>query len=649
MKPKRLSLLFLLLLIAGRGHAQTSVESLTVVLKQSLQKPSVTQYQLLEYLRKRVTKLPHPQDSREWVRESDKIRRHLLDSVIYHGWPRQWVEARPRFEEVGVINSKDGYRIRKLRYEIVPGFWAPALMYEPDHLKGRVPAILNLMGHFPEGKASSFEQTRSINYALNGILALDLEWPGFGELADPQNSHWFAAALDLVGANAEGLFYLAMRRGLDYLSSDTHVDPKRIGVTGLSGGGWQTLVLSGLDPRVAVAVPVAGTCSLISKLDRPDPDNIGDIEEVATDLLAGQDYAHLVALRAPRPTLLIYNATDDCCYRAPLVKPYIFDNVRSFFQLFNKEDVLGWHENTYPGTHNYQLDNREQSYKFFSKYFDLPAVRHEIYVAQQIRSYEELEVGIPKDNLTILGLARELADKIKQQPVPGGAGGSEWATNERQRLRTIVRYSPTEVEHASMLDNTRDQGIDTLSYRFDLNNHLGATGVLFRAITTPTDAPVTIVINDEGMQADGKTVLDDVNRGEQVLALDLLFFGNISPEAPWEYAELLATTGDRPVGIESAQLIALANWIRQFSATAKARLETLGRRSQTIALVAASIQPELFSQILIRAGVPSLQSLLAIPVEYQTAPDLFCLDLYKEFDLDQLAKLAGPTKVDYVH
>jgi len=59
----------------------------------------------------------------------------------------------------------------------------------------------------------------------------------------------------------DGLFYLAMRKGLDYLASQPNVDSKRLGVTGLSGGGWQTAVLSGLDERVVAAVPVAGFSS----------------------------------------------------------------------------------------------------------------------------------------------------------------------------------------------------------------------------------------------------------------------------------------------------------------------------------------------------------------------------------------------------
>ena len=41
----------------------------------------------------------------------------------------------------------------------------------------------------------------------------------------------------------------------------------------------------------------------------------------------------------------------------------------------------------------------------------------------------------------------------------------------------------------------------------------------------------------------------------------------------------------------------------------------------------------------------SLGYLLGKPVTYQEAPDLFCLDLYKDFDIDSLKALARPTAI----
>ncbi len=111
--------------------------------------------------------------------------------------------------------------------------------------------------------------------------------------------------------------------------------PNGLGVTGLSGGGWQTITLSSLDPRVKVSVPVAGYVNLQGRLERL-PEEPGDFEQNPTDFLVGQDYSTLTAMRAPRPTLLIYNAEDDCCFRAPLVRPYVFDPVSPFFNLYGQ-------------------------------------------------------------------------------------------------------------------------------------------------------------------------------------------------------------------------------------------------------------------------------------------------------------------------
>ena len=57
------------------------------------------------------------------------------------------------------------------------------------------------------------------------------------------------------------------------------------------------------------------------------------------------DYAHLMALRAPRPTLLIYNAMDDCCFRAGVVKQGVYTDIKPFFALMGSPGNLQWYTN----------------------------------------------------------------------------------------------------------------------------------------------------------------------------------------------------------------------------------------------------------------------------------------------------------------
>jgi dienelactone hydrolase len=601
-------------------------------LEPALQTPDVAAYQLRQYLDRKAPPLAAPSSAAEWSEEAGRIRRRVLDDVVYHGWPREWVEAPLKAEDLGSISSGPGYRMRRIRYEIVPGFQSTAILYEPEKLEGKAPAVLNVNGHVGSpGKSVEYKQKRCINFARNGILALNLEWFNYGELADAENSHWFGAHLDLVGANGVGLFYLAMRKGLDFLDRHPNVDRSRLGVTGLSGGGWQTIILSALDERVKVSVPVAGYSSLRSRIERPA--DVGDLEQNATDLLVGRDYSHFTAMRAPRPTLLVYNAEDDCCFRAPLVKPHIFDAAKPFFQLYGQAGNFAWHENLDPATHNYELDNRMQAYAFLSRHFGLPPITGESGVGAEVKSYDELVVGLPADNLTILGLARKLARDIRRGQAT------------RERLAEIVRYRDVQVRPWT-LDNSKNKGLETISSRVDFSNGLSATAVWLKPLEAARVNRVTMLLNDKGKKDSAELASERINRGEGVLAADLLFTGDSIPERESPaFAQLLATTGDRPLGIEAGQLVALAGMARTLSGTQVLRLETTGFRSQVVGLVAAAMKPGLFSEVVVHGGQKTLHHLLDAPVEYQAAPDLFCLDLLKEFDLDRMAELAAPAAV----
>ncbi len=631
-------------LAATSMHSQTTTESVQPFLAHPVQSTDVTAFQLEQYLTHKITSLPAPKTAKEWADEEQKLRKHILEDVAFHGWPDEWVHSAPKFEQVGATESRVGYRVTKFRYEIVPGFDATAILYEPEKLSGRAPAILNVIGHEPKGNAAEYEQKRSINFAKRGIISLSLGWVGFGELAVKGNDHDDAGALDMVGSNALGFFYLGMRRGLDYLASLPQVDTTRLGVSGLSGGGWQTTVLSATDPRVAVSVEVAGFGSFPFNITHPrDTD---EIEENATDLNEGFDYPFLVGMRAPRPTLEIHNAEDDCCFRAALVKPTIYDQVKPLFQLMGKPDALAWYESSDPGTHNYQLVNRLHAYSFFAEHFQLPPITEEIPSSTEVKTPEELAVGVPTDNLTINGLARRLAASLMKPAIPAELGArAEWAPTQREKLKEVVRYSPVSVVNAPRIGNTKRMAIQTLSYRFDLNNGLSATGVWLKANDAGEDAPAIILLNDAGYQSASEAASRHVNHGEQVLALDLLFTGFTRPQTPdatdWE--TLVASSGDRPLGLEAAQLIGVANWLRGSHSHQKIEVETEGIRSGVIAAVAAAMEPELFSSITSSHALKSLSYLVDTPGAFRSAADLFCLDLYKFFDIDSINAIAAPT------
>jgi hypothetical protein len=678
------------------SRAQTSTGEVGTVLKLRLQTEDAVDYQIREYLMTRVPPLPNPKTAAEWAAEQKRLRKHLLEDVIFHGWPKEWVNSPPKFEDLGLIPSGKGYRLRKLRYEIVPGFQTVALLYEPENPSGKVPATINLNGHAPNGKAAEYKQKRCINNALQGMYALSLEWLGMGEMNIPENNHWNGAHLNLVGYGATGLFYLAIRRGLDYLCEHPNVDPKCIGATGLSGGAWQTIIISSLDERIAVAIPVAGYFSFTSAIERNS--DVGDLEYHPHDLFIDGDYSTLTAMMAPRATLLMYGAEDEYGLRAPLQKPHLYDEIKPFFALYGKEDSLAFHENTDPGTHNYALDNRQQAYAFFTKHFHMPIVEKEVPVDSEVKSYEELLIGLPKDNLSITSLAKTIAASIQRGPVPSESSSrNKWANALRERLKEVVRFKPVSLKHAWPLFSTRNKGVRSMGYRLEFNNNLNATAVWLKSTTAASDSSLAVLLDDSGLRSVRLDILLDpvrlktmstspenpvpwhVNRGEQVLAVNLIFTGDASPDYPkneavhvpelytqllstpaqlpgvisWLetrppsalYGLLLSAVGERPLGIQAAQLIGIADWVRGEAKPHAISVETIGIRNQVTALVASALEPSYFSELSTREGMKSLGYLLDRPVRYQEAPDLFCLDLYKDFDIDILAALCKPTKV----
>ena len=257
-----------------------------------------------------------PSSRNEWEEIAAETRRRVLDEVVFRGEARAWREARTRTEWLESIPGGPGYRIKKLRYEAIPGLWIPALLYEPENLDGKTPVVINVNGHDRKlGKAANYKQIRCINQAKRGLLALNLEWMGMGQLNTPGFSHSKINQLDLLGTSGIARHYLAQSRAIDLMLEHPNADPDRVAVTGLSGGGWQTIFISSLDERVAMANPVAGYSSFVTRAQFPSPD-LGDSEQTPSDLAVVADYTHLTAMRAPRPTLLTKNAHDTCCFRA---------------------------------------------------------------------------------------------------------------------------------------------------------------------------------------------------------------------------------------------------------------------------------------------------------------------------------------------
>ena len=151
-------------------------------------------------------------------------------------------------------------------------------------------------------------QARCIKLAQMGFIVLTYDSIGHGERAISGNTHHEGGySLFPLGETIAGWIVWDSMRAIDYLSSLPDVDPKRIGVTGNSGGGLNTLFTSALDDRVAAAA-IAGyvfqfnnwmkyagahcTCCQIPRLYRM------------------MEWFEIAGLIAPRPVLMLQGELD---------------------------------------------------------------------------------------------------------------------------------------------------------------------------------------------------------------------------------------------------------------------------------------------------------------------------------------------------
>ena len=127
---------------ASAAQAQSDVRQVTDLLGRELQSTDVTGLQLRQYAMRRVTAFRVPATEQGWAAEAMRIRRHLLNDVVFHGWPKDWIDSPPRFEDAGRVDGTEGYRATRLRYEVVPGYFSSAVLYEPLNLRNnKVPAL----------------------------------------------------------------------------------------------------------------------------------------------------------------------------------------------------------------------------------------------------------------------------------------------------------------------------------------------------------------------------------------------------------------------------------------------------------------------------------------------------------------------------
>lgn len=608
--------------------------------------PRQTLAEVQDFTESRVPRMPEVKSADEWTKIATQLRDDVKRRVIFRGEAATWRDATTKVEWLGTIDAGPGYRIKRLRYEAIPGLWIPALLYEPERLDGKRPVILNVNGHDAKGKAADYKQIRCINQAKRGMLALNVEWIGMGQLKSEAFHHGLINALDLCGSSGIAIHYLAMARGLDLLLAHEHADPARVAVTGLSGGGWQTIFISPLDERVTLTDPVAGYSSFLTRARYLS--DLGDSEQTPSDLATVVDYAHLTAMMAPKPTLLTFNGKDNCCFAAPHALPPLLEAATPIFRLFGKEANLRSHVNQDPGDHNYGLDNRQALYRMLGDHFyagDTAYSATEIPSDSEVKTYQELEVELPADNLDLRQIATRLAASLpRDAALPGEKAAAErWLKDRRLRLRALVRPFDEQinVEHSGADER---EGTKVSFEKLHLARTWTVPAVdLIRG--TPSKG-TALLLADAGRAATTERTEALLKDGYRVVALDPFYFGEAQvAERAYLYGLLVSAVGERPLGLQAGQVMAAARWAKTLHKDEPVRVVTVGPRTGLIGVVAAALEPEAIASLTLVDPPGSLKEVIEQGVVYENRPEWFGFGLLEQFDVPQLAALVAPRPV----
>jgi hypothetical protein len=624
----------------------SSADTLSTFLHRKIIGPDLSQAEVQRFLESRVPRMPNIRTVSEWQATADRLRARVLDEIVFRGeQARLWRDAKTRVEWLDTTEGGPGYRLRKLRYEALPGMWIPALLYEPDKLTGKTPAALNVNGHDPNGKAAPYKQIRSINQAKRGMLVLNVEWFGMGQLRGEMSEHYRMNQLDLCGISGLAPFYLAMSRGLDLLLSLEHTDPERVAVSGLSGGGWQTIFISSLDTRVKLSNPVAGYSSFLTRIWNLS--DLGDSEQTPNDLATVADYSHLTAMLAPRPALLTYNAKDDCCFASAHALPPLLNAARPIYQLFGKESNLRSHVNYEPGTHNFEQDNREQHYRMLGDHFFGGSTEfswREIQSTNEVKTKEQLNVELPADNANFHSLALEAVKSLPRDAgLPGDlAAAKRWQESRRQILHQRVRTKNYGVQGETIAKEEKD-GIKATFWKLKVS---GIWTVPAIELVKGEPKATTILVSDGGRTNALQQIERILSLSNRVLVVDPFYFGESKiKNRDFLFALTVAAVGERPLGIQASQLTAIARWSQGEFQTGPAAIVAVGPRSSLFSLVAAAAEERAIDGVELHEGLGSLKEIIEQNWTVNQRPELFCFGLLESFDVKQLVALAAPTPV----
>ncbi|MCD8173646.1 MAG: alpha/beta hydrolase [Alistipes sp.] len=283
-----------------------------------------------------------------WERRREEIGAHLPAALMLDGLPaRLWSEP-----VEGPLQTRDGYALRNVALEVLPGYYVCGTVYFPEGRTGLRPVVLCPNGHWEGGRYRDDHQYLCASLARMGAVAASYDLFAWGEgllqFEPEDHSRELSMTLQTV----------ASMRWLDYLLAMPGTDSDRVGVTGGSGAGTHSVLLTALDERIKVCAPVVslschffGGCPCESGM----PVHVKDGKMFTNNV-------EIAAMAAPRPMLVVSDGAD-WTFKVPEIEyPYL----RRMYALYGAEDAV---ENVHfgDGKHDFGPPERQAVYGFMAR------------------------------------------------------------------------------------------------------------------------------------------------------------------------------------------------------------------------------------------------------------------------------------------
>ena len=603
----------------------------------------------LEFIKSRATEL-HARDEApasmvDWQKQRGAMREQLLKA--WGGFPQAPCPLKPQM--LGKL-QRDGYRIEKVIFQTMPDVWMTANAYVPE-LPAKLPGVLCVHGHWSGAKQDPHVQSRCIGLAKLGFFVLAVDAFGAGERGlgkalGEYHGEMVAATLWPTGRPLGGLQLYENRRAVDYPLTRPEVDGFRLGITGASGGGNQTMYAGACDERFKAVVPVCSVGNYQAYLG-----TACCLCEMVPGALEFTEEWGVLSLTAPR-ALLVINATQDVFQFSVGEAKKSLAMVEPVYRLFDRPENIK--HATFESPHDYNQPMREAMYGWMARHLKgegdgTPIPEREIKVEDlgTLRCYPG--DTRPDDWMTIPKFAaregRKLTDRILAP-----ANASSWRKTARV-LRCRLDHEVlggTQPKPAAKSHSSDSPPTQTFEFEPEPGIRLNATQTAGGA---PQRSGTVIVLSLEGeaKPADNGLSMAMHQSGRKLVSFTLRATGKYAypndkvKRAPDHYTAEWSSWLGRPL---------LGQWVLDLRAALNALEADAGLSEEVtvlgvgpagvVALCAAALDTRI-QQVVTTGSLASYVS--DVPFENQRLGIMPCGILRDVGDIPQLAALIAPRKL----